>query len=68
MVDSRPLYAAWGGGTAPDYVTNSNSLNLVSSVNNLYMTVSETTATGQKRPIDFWNYNLIINPNQMFLM
>jgi len=40
MVDSRPLYEAWGGGNSQNYVANRNSLNLVSSVTNLYMTVS----------------------------
>ena len=40
MVDSRPLYEAWGGGDASNWVANRNSLNLVSSVTNLYMTVS----------------------------
>jgi hypothetical protein len=40
MVDSRPLYEAWGGGDSQNYVANRNSLNLVSSVTNLYMTVS----------------------------
>lgn len=40
MVDSRPLYEAWGGGTGQDYTTNRNKVNLITSVTNLYMSVS----------------------------
>jgi len=63
MVDSRPLYEAWGGGDTPNYVANRNSLNLVSSVTNLYMTVSQTTNAGIARPMDFYNYDLVVNSN-----
>lgn len=63
MVDSRPLYMAWGGGDAQDYTTNRNKLNLVSSVTNLYMTVNQVAGDGSARPIDFYNYDLVVNPN-----
>lgn len=63
MVDSRPLYEAWGGGNSQNYVANRNSLNLVSSVTNLYMTVSQTTNAGIARPMDFYNYDLVVNSN-----
>jgi hypothetical protein len=67
MVDSRPLYEAWGGGgaslAAADYVTNRNKLNLVSSVTNLYMTVNEVAGNGAARSMDFYNYDLVVNAN-----
>lgn len=71
MVDSRPLYEAWGGGGATaagaNYVANRNKLNLITSVNNLYMTVNEAPASGP-RSMDFYNYDLVVNANQMFLL